>query len=85
MFPYGNKTCFPNNKEAGGFELSCGNDPPRPDPKDYRRGRKRKHRTPYREIPDHPDADALHRVFHVLRAWHRLWTDCRLSGHNLLA
>jgi hypothetical protein len=23
------------------------------------------------EIPDH--AEALHRVFHVLRAWHRLW------------
>ena len=37
------------------------------------------------EIPDHPDADALHRVFHVVRALHRLWTDCRLFGHNLLA
>src|SRR6266446_6873103 len=35
MFPYGNKACFhfheslPNNNEAGGFELSCGHDPPR--------------------------------------------------------
>ena len=36
---------LPNSKEAGGFELSCGH-PPRPDPKDDRRGRKRKHRTP---------------------------------------
>jgi hypothetical protein len=26
---------LPKNKEAGGFELSCGHDPPRPDPKDY--------------------------------------------------
>lgn len=43
--------------------------------------RKHEHRTV--EIPDHPDA--LYRVFHVLRAWHRLWTECRLSGHNLLA
>jgi hypothetical protein len=40
---------------------------------------------PYRGIPDHPDADASHRVFHVHRAWRRLWTDCRFSGHNLLA
>ena len=37
------------------------------------------------EIPDHPDADALHRVFHVVRALHRLWIDCRQFGHNLLA
>ena len=43
--------------------------------------RKHEHRTV--EIPDHPDA--LYHVFHVLRAWHRLWTECRLSGHNLLA
>src|SRR6267143_847809 len=54
MFPYGNKTCSPKNKEAAGFELSCGHDPPRPDPKDYRRGRKRKHRTPYRGNPGSP-------------------------------
>src|SRR5450432_4025882 len=53
IFPYGNKPWSPlraflsNKKEAGGFELSFGHDPPRPDPKDYRRGRKRKHRTPY--------------------------------------
>jgi hypothetical protein len=41
MLPTSTHSCA-NNKEAGGFELPCGHDPPRPDPKDHRRGRKAK-------------------------------------------
>jgi hypothetical protein len=55
MFPYGNNTCSP---ATAALKLSCGMTRLDLALKDYRRGQKRKHRTPYRGIPDHPDADA---------------------------